>query len=216
MVFIRIFDRFSIFVRMYDSKELLEKDRILDAAIACFRRFGPDKTTLGDIAQNLGYSRTKIYYYFRDKESVSRAVLLKMSKAYFEEQEAIVLNFPDTAVCLEKLLRNRVRYIADVLVKGIFSLELAQEMMETDEELRQALEQEHQLYLKIVRKGIKEELFRVKNVALHTQIILDSVAGYFHVVSSRYRGQDLQRHLNDIEALTNAQIKFIIQSIYKK
>ncbi|MCW3083377.1 MAG: hypothetical protein JWP12_743 [Bacteroidetes bacterium] len=210
------FDSYSVFVRMYDTKEVKEKERIMDAAMVCFQRFGTDKTTLGDIAENLGYSRTKIYYYFKDKESVCKAVLTKMSKLYFEEQENIVLAPADPAVCLEKLLQNRIRYVLEIQTQGIFSLSFTQEVMENDEDLKLILEKEQQLYVKIIKKGIRENVFSIKNVALHTQILLDSVSGYLHVITSRY--SDMQslspQHLKEIKDLSNAQIKFIIQSLY--
>ncbi len=201
---------------MYDTKELKEKEKILDAAMACFQRFGTDKTTLGDIAETLGYSRTKIYYYFKDRESVCKAVVTKMSKSYFEEQENIVLAPSEPAVCLEKLLQNRSRYMLEIQTKGIFSLSFTQEVMESDEDLTLILEKEQQLYVRIIKKGVKENVFRVKNVALHTQILLDSVSGYFQVIASRY--SDIKnlnpQQLKEIKEFSNTQIKFIIQALF--
>jgi len=199
------------------GKEAIEKDRILEAAMTCFQRFGSDNTTLADIAENLGYSRTKIYYYFKDKESVCKAVLLKMSNAYFKELEQIVHDYPQSAGCLEKLLQKRLCYTADILVKGMFPLELAFKMMETDDELRLLLDRELQLYVKVIRKGIKDGVFSVKGIAQHANLLLDSASGYFHVVASRYRDtKALQKYLPEIKEQTTTQLKFLIQALTTK
>ena len=200
---------------MHEAKELKEKDRILEAALECFQKFGQNKTTLGDIANNLGYSRTKIYYYFKDKESVCRAALIKISASYFEDQETIVFCNPDVLVCIEKLLQNRVRYVLEIHTKGIFLLNFAQEFIESDERLKsEILEKEHLLYQKIIKRGVKEKIFKIKDIPYSTTLLLDSVSGYFHVLASKYRNiPDLTGHLTEIKEHTNAQIKFIIQSL---
>ena len=42
----------------------------LDAAERCFARFGIAKTSMDDVAQEAGFSRTTLYRYFRDRESL--------------------------------------------------------------------------------------------------------------------------------------------------
>lgn len=55
-----------------------QKDRrnsILDAAQKRFSHFGVDKTTMNEIADDLGISKASLYYYFKDKLSLYVAVL---------------------------------------------------------------------------------------------------------------------------------------------
>jgi AcrR family transcriptional regulator len=48
--------------------------RILDAAIACFTRYGNEKTTLNDVARVAGLARQTIYRHFPDRAAVLEAV----------------------------------------------------------------------------------------------------------------------------------------------
>lgn len=49
--------------------------RIVDAALACYSRFGVRKSTLEDIAREAGVSRATIYRYFQNKEALLRVVI---------------------------------------------------------------------------------------------------------------------------------------------
>ena len=44
--------------------------QIVDAACACFERFGVRKTTIDDVAREAGVSRATMYRYFRNKEDL--------------------------------------------------------------------------------------------------------------------------------------------------
>ena len=47
--------------------------RILDAAIACVKRWGVDKVTLNDIAQEAGLTRPTVYSYYPGRDEVIKA-----------------------------------------------------------------------------------------------------------------------------------------------
>ncbi len=61
------------------------QSEILKAAEHAFLKFGLEKITLDDIAQECGINKTALYYYFRSKEEIlAKMILLKMNE--FEEQ----------------------------------------------------------------------------------------------------------------------------------
>ena len=51
------------------------RTRILEGARCAFLRFGFKRTSLADIAETAGVSRTALYHYFSSKEDVLRAVV---------------------------------------------------------------------------------------------------------------------------------------------
>lgn len=51
-----------------------QRATILDAAFRRFARYGYRRTSLGDIAEEVGLSRPALYHYFRNKEDVFRAL----------------------------------------------------------------------------------------------------------------------------------------------
>lgn len=57
------------------------QDVILDAAFMAFSSYGYRRTTMDDIAQGAGISRSALYLHFRNKEDILRS----LAKRYFEE-----------------------------------------------------------------------------------------------------------------------------------
>lgn len=55
--------------------EVLTRERILEAAEQVFRRFGPQKTTVVDVARLLGVSHGSVYRHFESKIALRDAVV---------------------------------------------------------------------------------------------------------------------------------------------
>lgn len=55
--------------------EVLTRERILEAAEQVFRRFGPHKTTVVDVARLLGVSHGSVYRHFESKIALRDAVV---------------------------------------------------------------------------------------------------------------------------------------------
>lgn len=71
--------------RRHTGERTSGRDRILDAAAQCFRRFGVSKTTLEDIAEQAGTSRATIYRTIPGgRDEIVLTVLLVESAAVLE------------------------------------------------------------------------------------------------------------------------------------
>jgi len=55
-------------------------DEILDAAVKTFLRYGFKKTTLEDVADALGMTKSSIYHYFNNKEELLQESIRKIFK----------------------------------------------------------------------------------------------------------------------------------------
>jgi len=53
---------------------------ILEAAIRLYRRFGPTKVTMDNVATATGRSRSSLYYYFKDRDEIFQAVLERIAE----------------------------------------------------------------------------------------------------------------------------------------
>ena len=51
------------------------QEEILRAALALYRKFGPAKVTMDEVAHATGRSRTSLYYYYKNREEIFQAVL---------------------------------------------------------------------------------------------------------------------------------------------
>ena len=56
----------------------IEKKIVIDAAIKCFKQYGPHRTSMTDIAEAAGISRKTLYRMFEDRPSLVEQVLLKL------------------------------------------------------------------------------------------------------------------------------------------
>jgi AcrR family transcriptional regulator len=51
------------------------QEEILRAAIRLYRKYGPAKVTMDEVANATGRSRTSLYYYYKNREEIFQAVL---------------------------------------------------------------------------------------------------------------------------------------------
>src|SRR4051812_1496128 len=66
----------------------IKHEHIVEAAIKRFSHFGINKTTLSEIADDTGISKTSLFYYFQDKLSLLEAVGRKMVDELLGELKA--------------------------------------------------------------------------------------------------------------------------------
>lgn len=55
-----------------------EKHLVIDAAIRCFKQYGPQRTSMTDIAEEAGISRKTLYRMFEDRPSLIERVLVRL------------------------------------------------------------------------------------------------------------------------------------------
>ena len=71
------------------------QDRLLDAAEACFGRFGIVKTTIEDVAKEASVSRATVYRYFSGRDEVVSGVILRATERYLEKVQLRIAGQPD-------------------------------------------------------------------------------------------------------------------------
>ena len=70
--------------------EVLTRERILEAAEDVFRRFGPQKTTVVDVARALGVSHGSVYRHFDSKVALRDSVVEAWLKRTSDPLQSIV------------------------------------------------------------------------------------------------------------------------------
>lgn len=73
------------------------QQRILDAAIACVKQWGIEKTSLNDIAKQAGVTRPTVYSYFPNRNDVIRTALLQSGYAFGERLMEHMNSFNNTS-----------------------------------------------------------------------------------------------------------------------
>jgi AcrR family transcriptional regulator len=60
-----------------ESKDEIIKAEVLKSAAELFQQWGLNKTTMEDIAKRAGKGKSTLYYYFKSKEEIFEAVVMK-------------------------------------------------------------------------------------------------------------------------------------------
>lgn len=86
------------------------RERLLDAAEACFRR-GVTKTTVEDVAAAAHVSRATVYRYFPDRDALVLGVLLRDARRFLGRLQTVI----DAEPSLEQAVVRGVLYTVDAV-----------------------------------------------------------------------------------------------------
>lgn len=94
------------------------RDRILDISLDLFTTQGYDKTSLREIAEQLGYSKAAIYYHFESKEAILMALHMRLHAIGLEalrtiDRGAMTLDVWSALIdqMIEQMLSHRALFI---------------------------------------------------------------------------------------------------------
>jgi len=98
---------------MSNSQDLKDpiREEILLGARDLFERFGFKKTTMEDIARQIGKSKSALYYYYKTKEEIFEGVILNEIEATH--------NMVAEAVKKEETAANKFRRLFTSLLEGV-------------------------------------------------------------------------------------------------
>lgn len=110
------------------AEGLEQRESILDAAFRRFASYGYRRTSLGDIAEEVGLSRPALYHYFRNKEDVFRALSQRINAGVIAAvTEAASARGLTLEARLERVLAARVGWAFDLLHASQHGRELIDE-----------------------------------------------------------------------------------------
>lgn len=81
----------------------------LDAAEACFLRFGVARTTIEDIAAEAGVSRVTVYRHLGTRDDIVTAVLVRTADRMLERLRPRLLASPDLGTAIVELVLGSMR-----------------------------------------------------------------------------------------------------------
>lgn len=83
--------------------------QIMEAAIRRFSHFGVSKTTMSEIAEDMGMSKQAISYYFHDKPALLKAVETMILEEYFDILNGLS-GIGEAGEFLERLIDERKKF----------------------------------------------------------------------------------------------------------
>jgi len=161
------------------SGENAEKiNAIQKAAQIRFGLHGLEKTTMKEIASDLGMSKASMYYYFPDKEGLFKAVVEMESDEFFHEIERTQEQINDPALMLKEYIRLRLKYFKTLFNLSRLRVEEFRFMKPIlTDTLNEFRRREEELVMSLIISGIEKGLFQVENPLEVAILFVEAVKG---------------------------------------
>jgi len=102
----------------------LSKEKIIEVALARFSRYGFNKTTMNEIAEDLKITKGNLYYYYADKVKLITDVFMHIAEEVMSGQKRIINSYDgDFMGTLFELLEDRTQ-----IIKKYYILHLSENM----------------------------------------------------------------------------------------
>lgn len=133
------------------------ESRIIEAAKLMFVKRGYESTKMGDIAAEVGISRTAMHYYFRTKEMLFEAIFSQLMGVLLPNIDAVM--HENTGI-LEKLPKIITLYMSTLHVNPLFPIFVINELHRDPEHLYQAVLKDPARVVPIMRlrRQMEEEM----------------------------------------------------------
>ncbi len=157
-----------------------KKEIIVEAAREVFGKFGYKKTTMEDIAASLYRAKSSIYYYFKSKEDIFRAVIeLETKRARRIIKEAI-----DREKTPENKLRayfmTVIAFIRETISYYNFMQEEIIDILSFSNEMKEQHEHETvQVISVILKEGVDAGTFMVSDIQGTAEAVMMAFEGLY-------------------------------------
>ncbi|WP_339315967.1 TetR family transcriptional regulator [Paenibacillus sp. FSL R10-2734] len=166
----------------------LSKENILDAAEQVLRRFGPDKTSVVDVARVLKVSHGTLYRHFSSKSALREAVTERwLQQNIIGPLEIITQQFDGNAkeqlrLWLDTLIRNKRTYaVDDSEIFAMYASVTLEAVDMIDTHVNQLIGQ----IANIIEKGLKNEEFRVVEPVVTGRAIFNATSRFHHPANAK-------------------------------
>lgn len=131
------------------------KDKIIETARALFNEKGTRYVTTNHIAEQAGISPGNLYYHFRNKEDIVRAIFEQLTTYGLEEYQNVLLQYPPGT--LESMERTFAMIQEFNWRYRFFKRELTALIM-NDPQLKVRFHEVNQMQLGIIRQSIEQAM----------------------------------------------------------
>jgi AcrR family transcriptional regulator len=184
--------------------------RILEVAEEHYRRIGHHKTSVADIASELGMSRANVYRFFPSRDAINESICRRV----VSEVTNIAIAIAHHAPALEKLDRlltavyhhNKTKLIKERRMHDM--IVVAQENWTI---IKVHAERMVAIFEAIIREGVEAGELKVEDPAEAARAVNTAFTPFFHPILIEHCVQ----HGEDTEAGLREQIRFILKALGK-
>ncbi len=163
-------------MKIENNKDI--ESRILEAAKVVFVRKGYEATKMGDIAAEVGISRTAMHYYFRTKETLFDAILGQLLENLLPNIDIIM---EEDSTILEKMPKIMELYILSIQNNPLFPIFVVNEMNRDPEHLYRTILKEPEKITPILR--LREQVLEeMENGLLKKRPLIEIGSGMLSLI----------------------------------
>ncbi|MDJ0597710.1 MAG: helix-turn-helix domain-containing protein [Crocosphaera sp.] len=156
-----------------------KREAILQAARQRLSQYGVRKTTMNEIAQDVGIAVGTLYLYFKNKNEILIAVTEAYTRQHLMDTEKILYSPISAPEKLKRYLLNRFRAVQESRLSGSHAAELARAVIRLKPELQgEEGKVVKNNVLMILKEGINSNLFQIDDLERDLEVFLYSI-GYF-------------------------------------
>ena len=187
--------------RQLEERELRRK-RILEGALEVFHKKGLEGATIDEIANEAGFGKATLYYYFTSKEEVFCAIMEKGWKPLWEEIEGII---HEQDVSAHDLFLDALSKVVKIILQDQnlyrFLFTAPKAITNMPENLQTWRTYQNRLYGSL--KGLLEEgMVRSEFPQTDAELLFRAIGGLFHGILF-LGSEDKNVSRDDIENLLN-------------
>jgi AcrR family transcriptional regulator len=186
--------------------------RILEVAEEHFRRIGYQKTSVADIASELGMSPANVYRFFPSRDAINESICGRVVNEVADIASAIARSNAPAMEKLDQLLTAVHHHNKMMLVKARPMHELI--VAGTQENwpiIKAHIERMVMMFEAIIREGVEAGEFDVEDAAEAARAVRSAFMPFFHPMMIEHCVQ----HGEDTEAGLRDQIRFILKALGK-
>jgi AcrR family transcriptional regulator len=192
------------------SKKDFNRETILKIAQEIFSKYGYKKTTLDDIANAVRKGKSSLYYYFKSKEDLFQAVIMKEVEVLARELDKVVNRNTDPVDKLRDYLLTKINTFRN-LANFYNALENDVTAIGFIEDIKSRYEQDEiRLIKRILIEGVRKNEFEIYDFNLAAIGITMAIKGLEMPLSAgTYGNMNLERSVDVI-------LKIICYGIMKR
>jgi AcrR family transcriptional regulator len=186
------------------------KSKIIDAARVIFARFGFKKTTMNEIAGSVFKAKSSIYYYYKSKEEIFKAIVEKEGNILKSELRQAIEKEADPRRQLRAYIITRAAYIKNLVnLYAALKEDYLKHYTFIDALRKQDFIDEQTILKGILQKGEGDGLFAISNLDLFAQAIVVALKGFEFSWA-------LEKDMGQLERDTDALLEVIFNGLLKR
>ena len=175
------------------------RKKIITSAARVFSRFGFKKTTMDEIARELKMGKSSIYYYFKSKEQIFEAVVLKEANMLRNELTTAIKSVDSPIGKMQRYVSVRMKAFEQLsnYYNAIFDNNL--DHYEFIERIREKYDREEMAILRlIIYDGMRKKVFSVENSEYTAMAIQTTMKGLEVPLFWKKREGDIEHRMKAI------------------